>query len=461
MKSKRVLKNKKNNTKKTKKSNGRHFWGPNTEKSLHFFSIGNETMPLEFIHSYVLFKKCAVRAANKLKLIDKRKTSIIVKTCNEILSGKYSSEFPVHIWQTGSGTQTNMNINEVIANIANKKLRSKSAIHPNDDVNVSQSTNDSFISAMHIFVALTVNKNLLPSLRFMINALKQKQHEFKDIIKLGRTHLQDAVPMTVGQEISGYVSLLQDSYNQIEFALKGIYKLAAGGTAVGTGLNSHLNFDKIVTSELRNETKLPFVPASNKFAEISSHNAVLEMSNAFKVLATNIIKIGNDIRWMASGPRAGLNELKLPRNEHGSSIMPGKVNPTQIEAACMVAIQVMANNLAITFANSQGNFELNAYNPLMLYNISQSTKLLTDVCTNLTKFCLVGIQANREKINENVENALTLATALNPKIGYDKATKLAEYAYERNLSLKEANEKLNVLPQQEIELLLNPKRMIK
>lgn len=474
MKSKRVYKERKNKTKRRTRvevdSFGKvkipsdHFWGSNTERSLVHFSIGTDVMPLEFIYSYVLFKKCAVKAAYKLKLINRQKTNIIVKVCDEILDGRYNTEFPLHIWQTGSGTQTNMNINEVIANIANKKLTgklgTKTPVHPNNDVNVSQSSNDSFISVIHIFVAMAVNKKLLPSLQFMIDALKKKQNDFKDIIKLGRTHLQDAVPLSVGQEFSGYVSLLQDSYNQIKFALKNIYKIAAGGTAVGTGLNSHPKFDKMITNELISETKLPFVPAPNKFAELSSHNAILEMSNAFKVLATNIMKIGNDIRWMASGPRAGFNELILPQNEPGSSIMPGKVNPTQIEASSMVSIQVLANNLAITFANSQGSFELNTYNPLMLYNIAQSIQLLTDVCINLTKYCLVGIKVNREKVKENVENALTLATALNPKIGYDNAAKLAEFAYKKNLSLKEANEELQLVPKDEMVSLLNPKSMI-
>jgi fumarate hydratase class II len=469
-------KNKKNNNKKTRKIRyendvfgnievpNNKYWGASTQRSLIYFSISNELIPIEFIHAYVLFKKCAAKANYKLKLLSKKKLDIIVKVCNEILLNKHNEHFPVHVWQTGSGTQTNMNVNEVIANLCNKKLTgklgTKKPIHPNNDINMSQSSNDSFITAIHIYIAITINKKLIPNLEFMINGFKKKQYEFKDIIKLGRTHLEDAVPLTLGQEFSGYVSILEDSLEQIKYALKNIYKLAAGGTAVGTGINTHPQFGKLVASELDFETHLPFITASNKFGEISSHNAVLEMSDATKVLAANLMKIANDIRWLGSGPRAGLNELILPQNEPGSSIMPGKVNPTQCEAATMISVQVMANNMAITFANSQGNFELNTYNPLMLYNISQSMNMLSDICINFTKYCILGLKVNREKINGYVENALTLATILNPYIGYDKATKLAHYAYDKNLSLKEANRELKYLSDEDLDKYLKPEKMI-
>ena len=441
-----------------------HYWGATTARSLIHFSISTELMPTEFIHSYALFKKCAAKANYKLKLLNKQKLNIITKVCDDILDNKYNDEFPLHIWQTGSGTQTNMNLNEVIANICNKrltgKLGTKTPINPNDHVNMSQSSNDSFISVIHISVALLVTKNLIPNLTYMINGFKQKQHEFKDVIKLGRTHLEDAVPLTFGQEFSGFVAILEDSLNQIKISLGHIYQLAAGGTAVGTGINTHPQFGKVVAKEISEETHLPFVTAPNKFGEMSSHNAVLTMSDAFKVLATNIMKIANDIRWLGSGPRAGLSELFLPQNEPGSSIMPGKVNPTQCEAAAMVSVQVMANNMAITIANSQGYFELNVYNPLMLYNITQSIRMLSDVCVNLTKFCVLGLKVNKEKVKGYLDNALTLATILNPYIGYDKATKLAHYAYDKNISLKEANAVLKYLPEDKFVELLNPAKMI-
>lgn len=440
------------------------YWGSSTQRSLNYFSISSEKMPIEFIHSYVKFKKCVARANYKLKHLDKKRLDIITTVCNEILDNKYNDEFPLHIWQTGSGTQTNMNVNEVIANICNKKLTgqlgTKNPIHPNNHVNMSQSSNDSFITVIHISVAILVNKKLIPNLEYMIHGFKIKQKEFKDVIKIGRTHLEDAVPLTFGQEFSGYVALLEDALYQIKNALKHIYELATGGTAVGTGLNTPKNFDKIVVNEVSLETKLPFKVAENKFAEMSSHNAILEMSDAFKVLATNIMKIANDIRWSGSGPKTGLSELILPQNEPGSSIMPGKVNPTQCEAAAMVSVQVIANNTAITIANTQGYFELNVYNPLMLYNITQSITMLSDVCINLTKFCILGLKINKEKIKQNVENTLTLATALNPYIGYDKATKLAHYAYDKNITLKQANIELKYLPEDKFEKYLDPRKMI-
>uniref|UniRef100_A0A6C0LLX0 fumarate hydratase n=1 Tax=viral metagenome TaxID=1070528 RepID=A0A6C0LLX0_9ZZZZ len=441
------------------------YWGANTQRSLIHFTIGTEIMPLEFIRAYVLFKKCAAQANYKLKLLNKTAFTAITRVCNDILDNNtYNKEFPLYIWQTGSGTHTNMNINEVISNICNEKLTgklgTKTPIHPNDHVNMSQSSNDTFITAIHISTALMVNRELIPNLEYMINGLKQKQRQFKDIIKLGRTHLQDAVPLTFGQEFSGYVALLEDSLYKIKYSLGHIYQLAAGGSAVGTGINTHPRFAKLVALKVSKATSLPFITASNKFAEMSSHNAVLSMSDSLKLLATNIMKITNDIRLLASGPRAGLSELILPTNEAGSSIMPGKTNPTQCEAASMVAIQVIANNTAITFANTQGHFELNVYNPLMLYNITQSISLLSDVCNNFTKYCVLGIQVNKEKVNSYLENALTLATILNPIIGYDKASKLAQYAYDKNISLKEANKVLQFLSENDMNKYLDPKQMI-
>jgi len=442
----------------------KHYWGATTQRSLIHFSIGTELMPLNFIYSYTILKKCAAIVNYKLGKLTKKNAHVIVKVCNEILKGKLDGEFPLHIWQTGSGTQTNMNLNEVISNRSNQILKSnlgsKTPIHPNNHVNMSQSTNDTFISAMHINIALMVNKKLIPNLEFMIKQFKIKKNEFNHVVKIGRTHLEDALPLTFGQEFSGYIALLEDSLNEIKKSLKNIYKLAAGGTAVGNGINSHKKFGSMIAKEIARETKVPFITAPNKFAELSSHNAVLEMSDSFKVLATNIMKIANDIRWLGSGPKTGLNELILPQNEPGSSIMAGKVNPTQCEAATMVAVQVIANNLSITIANSQGNFEMNVYNPVMIYNIDQSINLLSDICLNFTKFCIMGIKINENKIKYYVDNSLSLATFLNPYIGYDKATELAHYAYDNNLSLREANRKLKLISDNDFEKYINYNKII-
>lgn len=441
-----------------------HYWGSNTQRSLIHFNIGKEHMPLNFIYSYTILKKCAAIANYKLGNLNKKYAYAIIKVCNEILEGKLDNEFPLYIWQTGSGTQTNMNLNEVIANRCNqlliRKLGTKTPIHPNNHVNLSQSSNDTFITAMHISIALSITKHLIPNLKYMIHGFKQKKQEFNNIIKIGRTHLQDALPLTFGEEFSGYIALLEDVLNQIKFCLKNIYKLAVGGTAVGNGINSSKQFGPLITKEIAKETKLPFSSAPNKFAELSSHNAVLEMSDALKVFATNIMKIANDIRWMGSGPKTGLNELILPQNEPGSSIMAGKVNPTQCEAATMVSVQVIANNLAITIANSQGNFEMNVYNPLMIYNINQSIYLLSDVCVNFTKFCIIGLKVNYEKIKNNMEQTLTIVTLLNPYIGYDKSTELAHYAYDNNITLKEANNKLKFLKEDDFEKYINNYKII-
>lgn len=439
-------------------------WGKDTQRSLMYFSIGTETMPTEFIHTYALFKKCAAIANRKLGLMHAKKENLIVKVCNAIMNNQYNDEFPCHIWQTGSGTQSNMNVNEVVANICNKMLGKPldagQPINPNDDVNMSQSSNDSFITVMQIFIATQVSKKLIPNLEFMIKGFQQKQEEFKDIIKIGRTHYEDAVPITFGQEFSGYVAALQNCLNQIKHALIGNYKLASGGTAVGTGLNTVPQFGKELAKEVAKETGLPFITAPNKFVVMSLHNCVVEMSDAMKLLATNIMKIANDFRFMSSGPRTGIRELLIPQNEAGSSIMPGKVNPTQCEAAAMASIQVMANNFAITFSNSQGLLELCIYNPIMLYNINQSIGLLSDVCINFTKFCLLDTKVNLPVVKNYVENALTLATALNKHIGYDNATKIAMYAHQNNMSLKEANQHLKIISDADLEKYLQPKFMV-
>jgi len=384
--------------------------------------------------------------------------------CDEINEGKHDDEFPLHIWQTGSGTHTNMNLNEVIANICNQrltgKLGTKSPIHPNDHVNMSQSSNDSFITVAHISVASLLKKELVPNLKYMIEGFKKKQKEFKDIVKLGRTHFEDAVPMTFGQEFSGYTKILENSLEQIEVSTRHIYELASGGTAVGTGINTNHLFGKTVASEVTNELGIKFITAPNKFEVMSSHNTVLVASDALKLLATNIMKISNDLRFMGSGPRGGIHELLLPENEAGSSIMPGKVNPTQCEAAAMVSIQVMSNNLALTIANSQGYLELNLYNPIILYNIFQSINILKDVCINFTKFCILGLKVNKPIVKGYLDNALTLATALNKYIGYDKATNLSHYAFNHNMSLREANKILNYLPDDKLVEYLDPSKMV-
>jgi fumarate hydratase class II len=435
-----------------------HYWGAQTQRSLLHFSIGTEKMPMEIIYALALYKKCAAKVNYKLHLITKPVYISICDVVDQIISKKLNDEFPLFVWQTGSGTQTNMNINEVIANYG-KHLYPTLTINPNDDVNRSQSSNDSFISAVHIAVAFSTT-NLLSSIKKLQLSFEKKCIEFSNDIKLGRTHLEDAVPLTVGQEFSGYVSLIRQSKKLLKHSLKAIYELAAGGTAVGTGLNAPKNFGKLICHQLEKQTGLPFTSSSNKFASLSSHNALLQYSDAMKMLATNLMKIANDIRWLASGPRSGLGEIIIPQNEPGSSIMPGKINPTQCEAVTMIAIQVISNNNAITFANSQGNFELNVFKPLIAYNIFQSIKLLTDVCTNFSIFCIDGIQVNKKQIAKNVENALSLVTALTPVIGYEKSATLSQYAHKHNLSIKEANDKLHFIDNDELIKRIDPRKMI-
>ena len=443
----------------------KNYWGSETQRSITNFDIGSELMPNEIITTYALYKKCAAITNKKLKLFSNNKVpDTIIKVCDEIINGKLNDEFPVHIWQTGSGTHTNMNINEVISNrcieILNGKKGSKKPVHPNDDVNKSQSSNDSFPTVLYMTIGIMIHNKLLKSIEYLITGLKKKQKEFENVIKIGRTHLQDATPISLGQEFSGYVALIQDCHNQIKLSLNGIYELPAGGTAVGTGINTHPKYAENVASEVKRLTNIPFKSGKNKFAILSCHNAVQTCSGSLTLLAANIMKIANDIRWMGSGPKTGLKELILPMNEPGSSIMPGKINPTQCEAAVMVALKVMGNNSTIINANSQGNFELQLNNPLMAYNIVQSINLLNDVCVNLTKRCIIGLKVNRKQIEHNVENALTIVTALNPYIGYDNASKLSLYAYENDISLREANKKLKFIDDKLLVKYLDVTKMI-
>ena len=441
------------------------YYGAQTARSLLHFSIGRDHMPQEVIHAFGILKKASALANHKLGKLTKNKLELIKKACDEVINGKLFDHFPLFVWQTGSGTQTNMNANEVIANraieLAGGKLGSKKPIHPNDDVNMSQSSNDTFPTAMHIAAALTIHNKLIPSLENLKDALETKQKAFKNIVKIGRTHLQDAVPLTLGQEFSGYVSLIDRDIQRCVDALEDIYDLVLGGTAVGTGINTHKDFDVTVVKEIAKLTKLPFRVHPNKFAGISAHDEIAFMSGALKTTASSLFKIANDIRWLSSGPRCGLFELEIPENEPGSSIMPGKVNPTQCEALTMVAIQVMGNDAAIGFAASQGNFELNAYNPVMIHNLIHSALIMSDSCDMFTKYCVKGIKANRKKIKEYVDNSLMLVTALSPEIGYDKASKIAHKAHHENLSLKQACLKLKYLTEAEFDRIVVPKNMTK
>lgn len=441
-----------------------HYWGSQTQRSLHHFAIGKELMPLPVIHAFAILKKAAAKANQALGLLAKDKADLIIQVADEIKSGQLDAEFPLRVWQTGSGTQTNMNVNEVIANraieLVGGERGSKNPIHPNDHVNKSQSSNDTFPTAMYIAAVLAIVKQLVPAIQTLYSALIEKVHEFKDIIKIGRTHLQDAVPLTLGQEFSAYVDQLESALAYIEQTLPGLYQLAIGGTAVGTGLNTHPKFAELTAKIIAEETKLPFVSAKNKFSALAAHDALVFSSGSLKTLACVLMKIANDIRWLGSGPRSGLGELFLPENEPGSSIMPGKVNPTQCEAMTMVCVQVMANDTAITIAGSQGNFELNVYKPLMIYNFLQSVDLLSTACQSFTQFCIKGLKANRVKIKQFLDNSLMLVTALNPIIGYDKAAKIAHKALHEETSLREACLSLGYLTAAEFDKVVDPKKML-
>ena len=438
-------------------------WGAQTQRSLHHFSIGDELMPLEVIWAFGILKKAAALANNKLGKLSEKKTQLISAAAEKIINGDLYSEFPLHVWQTGSGTQSNMNVNEVIANGANESIGqprgSKEPIHPNDDVNMSQSSNDTFPTAMHIAAAENLVHNLLPALAKLRHALNDKAKAFSHIVKIGRTHLQDAVPLTLGQEFSGYVAQLTANEERINTVLPDLYELALGATAVGTGINSHPKFANLAAEYIAKLTDMPFISAKNKFAALAAHDAIVMASGTIRTLASSLMKIANDIRWMGSGPRGGLGELNLPANEPGSSIMPGKVNPTQAEAMTMVCVQVMGNDTAIAIAGSQGNFELNVYKPLIIYNFLQSCNLLADACNNFTDFCIVGLQANEQIIKHHVDNSLMLITALAPVIGYDKAAKIAHNAHINHTTLKEEAVKLGYVTAKEFDRYVKPETM--
>jgi fumarate hydratase class II len=439
------------------------YYGAQTMRSLQHFSIGRDLMPPELIKAFGILKKAAALVNCDLGKLDKKRCDLIVQACDEVIAGKLASHFPLHIWQTGSGTQTNMNVNEVIANraieIAGGKLGTKDPVHPNDHVNMSQSSNDTFPTAMHIAGAMEIQEGLLPALKSLTAAFEKKEKEFGGIVKIGRTHLQDATPLMLSQEFSGYVSLLERSMKGIEQGADGLYDLAIGGTAVGTGLNTHPQFAMKAAKKIAELTRLPFRSHPNKFAALSAHDELVFASGALKTAAAALMKIGNDIRWLGSGPRCGLHELILPENEPGSSIMPGKVNPTQCEALTMVAVQVMGNDAAIGFAGSQGNFELNVFKPVMIYNFLHSALLMKDSCRMFERYCVQGIEANRKRIEEYVNHSLMLVTALSPVIGYDKSAKLAHTAYEDGTTLREACLKLGFLTGDEFDQHVIPQKM--
>ena len=440
------------------------FWGAQTQRSLQNFKIGNDIMPIEIIHAMAIIKLSCAKANLKQKSISSKIANAIVQSANTVLSGKYDNQFPLSVWQTGSGTQTNMNVNEVIANLANKKLGkalgSNNPVHPNDHVNMSQSTNDSFPTAINIATAIQTNVNLVPALKKIEVTLNSQAKKWNKIIKIGRTHLQDATPLSLGQEFSGYAAQIKSNLKRINASASGLLALAQGGTAVGTGLNTKKNFDKLVATEISKHTKIKFKVAENKFQALASHDSILELSGALNVLATDLFKIANDIRLLASGPRSGLGELSLPENEPGSSIMPGKVNPTQSEALTMACLQVMGMHNSITMACSQGHFELNAFKPLIALNIIKSIQLLYTGMNNFNDKCLKGIKPNLKNIKTGLENSLMLVTALAPVIGYNKAAEMAKLAHKKGISLTEANIILKYVDPKKMKQILDPRRMI-
>ncbi|MBS0625570.1 MAG: class II fumarate hydratase [Verrucomicrobia bacterium] len=443
---------------------GDKYWGAQTQRSYENFRIGKEQMPLEVIHALALVKKAAAITNAELGQLDPEKKELICSVCDEVISGKLDSHFPLSVWQTGSGTQTNMNVNEVISNRAIEKvggtIGSKAPIHPNDDVNKSQSSNDAFPTAMHIAAVLETRKRLIPHLTTLYQSFEKKSREFSDIVKVGRTHLMDAAPVTLGQEFSGYAAQIKQAIHAIQSSLEPLYEIALGGTAVGTGLNAPERFAERAAGVISVLTGVPFITAPNKFAALAAHDAIVGMSGALRQCAVAFLKIANDIRWLASGPRCGIGEIFLPENEPGSSIMPGKVNPTQSEGMTMVAVQVMGNDTAISFAGSQGNFELNVFKPVMIYNLLQSIHLLGDMALNFTSKCVNGIQPNLKKISSNLDKSLMLATALNTEIGYDKAAQVVKKAYQEDISLKEAAVKLGFLTPDRFDQIVDPKKMI-
>lgn len=440
------------------------YWCAQTQRSSHHFAIGQDRMPLEVVKALALLKKSAAMTNSELGLLPPEKAELIIAAADEIINGQHDDQFPLRVWQTGSGTQTNMNVNEVISNraieIAGGERGSKKPVHPNDHVNMSQSSNDTFPTAMYIAAAQVVVHKLIPSVMELRNGLNKKAESFNHIIKIGRTHLQDAVPLTLGQEFSGYVAQLDAALAAIKNTLSGLYELAVGGTAVGTGLNAHPKFADMTAAHIAKLTKLPFISAHNKFAALAAHDALVFASGAIKTLACALMKIANDIRWLGSGPRSGLGELTLPENEPGSSIMPGKVNPTQCEAMTMVCVQVIGNDTAISMAGTQGNFELNVFKPVMIHNFLHSCNLLTDACHSFNQYCVEGLQANEEKIQASLKASLMLVTALSPVIGYDKAAAIAHKALHEHTTLREACLALGYLSGDEFDKAVRPEDML-
>ncbi len=440
------------------------YWGAQTQRSLGNFKIGGQTMPAPLIHALGTLKRAAATVNMQLGVLDKPLGEGIVKASTEVMEGKLDNHFPLVVWQTGSGTQTNMNANEVISNraieMAGGEMGSKKPVHPNDHVNMGQSSNDSFPTAMHIAAAMQIAHHLIPALQKLRNALNDKANEFKSIIKIGRTHLQDATPLTLGQEFSGYVKQMENAIRRAEGALPALYELAQGGTAVGTGLNAKKGFAEAFAQEVAKLTKLPFVTAPNKFEALATHDAMVETSGVLNTIAVSFMKIANDIRLLGSGPRCGFGELSLPENEPGSSIMPGKVNPTQSEAMTMVAAQVMGNHVAVTIGGATGHFELNVFKPMIIHNVLQSIRLLTDCAVSFTDNCVVGIEANKERITKLMNESLMLVTALNPHIGYDNAAKIAKKAHKEGTSLKEAGMALKLLTSEQFDQWVKPETMV-
>ncbi|HWY20502.1 MAG TPA: class II fumarate hydratase [Candidatus Acidoferrum sp.] len=440
-------------------------WGAQTQRSLEHFSIGTDLIPREMITAYATLKKAAANANHAGGRLDDLRHGLIVRVCDEILAGQHHDMFPLHVWMTGSGTQFNMNVNEVMSNrccqLAGTPLGSKTPVHPNDHVNMSQSSNDSFPSAMNIAAAVNVKQRLLPAVQRLHDAISAKVNDWKDIVKIGRTHMQDATPLTLGQEWSGYAGMLADDMERIEDALKGVYRLALGGTAVGTGINSAPGFAEAVAAEIAKLTGLPFMTAPNKFTVQGAHDAQVQLSGSLRTLAVSLYKIANDIRLMSCGPRAGFAELLIPENEPGSSIMPGKVNPTQAEALTMISVQVMADDVAVGFGGAGGYLEMNVYKPLIIFNIAHSITIMTDGCTNFRKFLVEGTKPNVKKIKEYVDRSLMLVTALSPVIGYDKASKIAHYAMDNDLTLKAAALQLDFVTEEEFDRVVDPAKMVK
>jgi fumarate hydratase class II len=440
------------------------YYGAQTARSLMNFKIGGDRFPREMIRALGIVKKAAALTNKELGTLSAEKADLILKAADEVIEGKLDDHFPLVVWQTGSGTQSNMNANEVISNraieLAGGEIGSKKPVHPNDDVNKAQSSNDTFPTAMHIAAAEQVNKKLIPMVEKLRDTLKAKSESFNDIIKIGRTHLMDAVPLTLGQEFSGYVQQLDNDLKRIKLSLEGIYELALGGTAVGTGLNTHPEFAVTVAKHVAELTGLPFVTAPNKFESLAAHDALVFGSGALKTLASSLMKIANDVRWLASGPRCGLFEISIPENEPGSSIMPGKVNPTQSEAMTMVCAQVMGNDVAVNIGGMSGNFELNVFKPVIIFNFLNSVRLLADACDSFNDHCAIGIEPNRDNINNFLNNSLMLVTSLNPVIGYDNAAKVAKKAFKENVSLKDAAMKLELLTSEKYDEVVRPEKMI-